>query len=488
MPSVDPAGTATTTPIEPARTRWIALASVGLAQMMLQFNASVVIIALPSAQQSLGIPDTMRAWVLGIYSLAFGGMLMAGGRIVDRFGRKRTMVLAMAGFVISSAVGGAAQSTAMLIAALAAQGVFAAVQNPAQLATITTTFTDPAERGKAFSYYGLINMSGGTVGFLLSGLITDSLGWRWCLFLSVPLGLIALAGAITVLKEGPAGERKPFDVPGAVLVTAAMLALVYGLSEAGKSGWGNGTTIALLAGGAILLVAFIVLQTRVEHPLMPLRVLLDRNRGGANLVMVLISMQILSMNFFLTYFAQNILHFTPAQTGLTFLPLTAGLMLTNQLTGRIATKLRPRLFVLVGMLVYAATFGWLTQVRAEDSYWSTFLPAMFVMGLGIGFMVAPVYSTATGGVDPGDAGAAAGIVSTGRQMGAALGLALFNTIATLTTAGFRSTHPGGDATEVAATVHGYNVAAAWAAGILVFGAIAGFLLMNAPKPDQVRHH
>ncbi|GAA4545567.1 MFS transporter [Amycolatopsis samaneae] len=488
--STDQARTAPGAVTDAARTRWIALAFVGLAQLMLQFNSNVVVIALPSAQQSLSIPDSMRAWVLGIYSLAFGGMLMAGGRIVDRFGRKRTMVLAMAGFVIASAVGGAAQTTMMLIIALAAQGVFAAVQNPAQLATITTTFTDPAERGKAFSYFGLINTAGGTIGFLLSGVITDSLGWRWCLFLSVPLGLIAMIGAMLVLKEGPAGERKPFDVPGAVLVTASMLALAYGLSEAGKHGWGDGTTVGLLIGGLVLLIVFIVLQTKVKHPLMPMRVLLDRNRGGANLVMLLISMQILSMNFFLTYFAQNIKHFTPAETGLTFLPLTAGLLVTNSVVGKIAARFRPRSFVLVGMLVYALAYVWLTQVSAEDSYWSSFLPAMVVMGLGIGCMVAPVYSTATAGVDPGDAGAAGGIVGTGRQMGAALGLALSNTIATLVTSSFLEAHPGDEQARVTATVHGFNVAAAWAAGLLVFGAIVGFLLMNAPKPEpgKAGHH
>lgn len=469
------------------RSRWSVLAVIGIAQLMLQFNSNVIVIALPSAQHALSMPDNIRAWVLGIYSLAFGGMLMAGGRIVDRLGRKRSIVGAMVGFVIASAVGGAAPNATVLIMALALQGAFAAVQNPAQLAILSTSFTDAGQRAKAFSVYSLINMAGGTLGFLASGLITSYLGWRWCLYVSVPLGIVATLGAVFTLEEGPAGERKPFDVPGAVLVTASMLSLVYGLTEAGKNGWDNSGSVGLLVVGAVLLIVFVVLQLRVKNPLMPARVFWDRNRGGADVVMLLISMQILAMNLFLTYFAQNIQHFSAARTGLTFLPLTAGLMVTNSLTGKIAPKVRPRVLVLLGMLVYALAYGLLTQVRADSSYFTSFLPALVLMGLGMGCMVAPLYSAATKGVDPGDAGAAGGIVGTARQMGAALGLALFNTIASLATRSSADSHP--HASAVDATVHGYNVAAGWSAAVLAAGALIGVLLINAPKPprDEAAH-
>jgi EmrB/QacA subfamily drug resistance transporter len=469
-----------------ARNRWLVLAVIGLAQLMLQFNSSIIVIALPSAQHDLAMPDNARAWVLGIYSLAFGGMLMAGGRVVDRVGRKRAIVGAMIGFVIASALGGSASTTWVLVVALALQGAFAAVQNPAQLATMSTSFTDPAVRTRAFAVFSFINLAGGMVGFVLSGIITQAIGWRWCLYVNVPLGIIAIIGAIFVLTEGTSGERKPFDVPGAVLVTASMFALVYGLTDAGKNGWGGGTTIGLLGGGVALLIVFVILQTRVRNPLMPMRIILDRNRGGANLVMFMVSMQILSMNLFFTYFAQSIKHFNQIATGIAILPLTIAILVVNTFVGKVGAKVRTRVWVVTGMLVTAVAFVWFSRISAADSYFTSFLPGLVIMGVGMACLVAPVYSTATAGVDPGDSGAAAGIVSTGRQMGAAIGLALFNTIAATTTSRSAAGSPDAQA-HVDAIVHGYNVASAWAAGLLVVGAIIGGLLINAAKGASAGH-
>lgn len=458
--------------------RWWALGVVGFAQLMLQVNSTVVVIALPTAQRDLGMPDSARAWVLGAYSLAFGGMLMAGGRVVDRLGRKRAIVGAMLGFVLASALAGAAPTTWVLVAALALQGGFAAVQNPAQLATLSTLFTDAAERTRAFAVYSFINLGGSMLGFVGSGLLTQSLGWRWGLYLNVPLGLIGLLGTLLVLPGGVTGARQPFDWPGAVLVTASVVALVYGLSDAA-----GGARIGLLAAGVLLLVVFVVVQTRVAHPLMPPRILLDRNRGGANLVMFLISMQILSMNLFFSYYAQTVEHFTPTETGVAILPLSIGIAGVNAVVGKIGARVRTRVWVVTGMLINAAAFLWFSQIHADADYATSFLPALAIMGAGMACLAAPVYSTATANVAPADSGAASGIVSTGRQLGAALGLALFNAIATTTAA---SAHPATPSARIAATVHGYNVAAGCAAVVLVIGAVVGGLLINAPKPEQTQ--
>ncbi|MFJ9022385.1 MFS transporter [Streptomyces sp. NPDC102259] len=466
--------------------RWWGLVIIALAQLMVVLDATIVNIALPSAQEDLGISDGDRQWVITAYTLAFGGLLLLGGRIADLVGRKRTFVIGLIGFAVASALGGAATGSGMLFGARALQGVFAALLAPSALSLLTTTFTDPKERGKAFGIYGALAGSGAAIGFIVGGLLTEYLDWRWCLYVNVPIAVIAVFGALVLLHDRPGHTEVRLDVPGAVLGCGGLVAIVYGFSEAEPRGWTDPLVLGLFAGGIVLLTAFVWWQTKARVPLLPLHIIKDRNRAGCFLTMGLAIIGMFGLFLFMTYYLQVILGYSPLRTGLAFLPLTVAIIIgSTQISARLMNRVPPRMLMVPGMLLASGGMVILTQMTVDSSYTSEILPALLLMGLGMGLTFMPVFSTATAGVAPHDAGVTSATVNTSQQVGGSIGTALLNTIATTSSTAYVAAHLTGPArrAQVTAegTVHGYTVAIWWAAAILLLaGLVAGLMVTTGP--------
>ncbi|MGW0995409.1 MFS transporter [Streptomyces sp. NPDC002520] len=472
--------------------RWKALVFIALAQLMVVLDATIVNIALPSAQQDLGISDGNRQWVVTAYSLAFGGLLLFGGRIADLWGRKRAFVLGLVGFAAASALGGAATSGSMMFGARALQGVFGALLAPAALSLLAVMFTDVKERAKAFGIYGAIAGGGSAVGFILGGALTEYLDWRWTFFVNIPFAVVAAFGAYFVIRE-PEGSRNrnPLDIPGVLLSTLGLVALVYGFTRAESDGWGDPVTVSLFVGSVVLLLAFVVTEARVRTPLLPLRVVTDRNRGGIYLSLGIAIIAMFGTFLFLTYYLQVVKGFSPIKSGFAFMPMVAGMMIgSTQIGTRLMTRVPARFLMGPGFLVAAAGMLLMTQLEIGSSYASTILPAMVLLGLGMGTAFMPAMSLATLGVEPRDAGVASAMVNTSQQVGGAIGTALLNTIAASATTAYIKDHVAGAATksqqqlvQLQGMVHGYTNAIWFAVGMLVLAALIVLTLVNAGRPD-----
>ncbi|GAA2239201.1 MFS transporter [Streptomyces indiaensis] len=481
--------------------RWWGLVVIALAQLMVVLDATIVNIALPSAQRDLGMSDGNRQWVITAYTLAFGGLLLLGGRIADLVGRKRTFVAGLVGFAAASALGGAAINAGMLFGARALQGAFAAVLAPSALSLLTTTFTDPKERGRAFGIYGALAGSGAAIGFIVGGLLTEYLDWRWCLYVNVPIALVAVLGALALLHDRPGRAGARLDVPGVLLGCGGLVAIVYGFSEAESRGWTDPMVLALFAAGILLLVVFVWWQSRAPMPLLPLHIVRDRNRAGCFLTMALAVIGMFGLFLFMTYYLQAVLEYSPVKTGLAFLPLTAAIIIgSTQISARLLQRVPPRMLMVPGMVLAAGGMVLLTRMTTHSSYASEILPALLLLGLGMGLTFMPVFATATAGVAPHDSGVTSATVNTSQQVGGSIGTALLNTIATTSTATYVTAHLTdlSDRTRVMreGVVHGYTVALWWAAGIMLLaGLIAGLMVTtkapghgaaaDAPVPEQV---
>jgi EmrB/QacA subfamily drug resistance transporter len=449
------------------RRRWLVLLVIGLAQLMVVLDLTIVNVALPSAQGALGFSTDARQWVVTAYALAFGSLLLFGGRLGDLWGRKWMFVAGLVGFAIASAIGGAADSFAMLVAARAVQGVFAALLAPSALGLLTTTFTDPAERGKAFGVFGAIAGGGSALGLLLGGALTQLVSWRLCMFVNLAIALPAIAGALRLIINQPPQRQLRIDVPGAAVASAGLFALVYGFSNAELHGWSATLTIAMLAAAVLLLVCFVVLEARVAEPLLPLRVVRDRARGGAYLALLIGSGAIFSVFLFLTYFLQRTLNMDPVQTGLAFLPLTVGVVLSSTISNiKLVGRFGPRPVMPGGMIICAGALVWLAQLTETSSYFGHVLPALVVLGVGYGATNAPAFFTATGRVERRDAGIAAAMANTSQQVGGAIGAAALSTIFASAVSSDARLHP-----VAIATVHGYSTAFWVAAGTFTAGAL-----------------
>jgi EmrB/QacA subfamily drug resistance transporter len=471
--------------------RWIILGVVAIAQLMVVLDATIVNIALPSAQRSLGFSPVDRQWVVTAYALAFGSLLLFGGRMADLIGRKVTFLGGLIGFAAASAVGGAATSFGMLVAARACQGAFGAFLAPSALSILTTTFSDPKERGKAFGVYGAVAGGGGAVGLVLGGLLTEYLSWRWCLYVNLFFAGIAAVGGALLLKRVPSGRRPRLDVPGVILVSASMFCLVYGFSNAASHSWHAPSTYGFLAVGVVLLAVFAFWQTRAPHPLLPPRVVLDRNRGGAYLAVLIVGAGMFGIFLFLTYYLQLTLRFSPVVTGLAFLPMIAMVIISANLSNIVLMpRVGPKPLVTLGMLLAAVSLVWLTRIGPDSGYAAAVLGPLLVTGAGFGFTIAPSMNTGTFGVDPQDAGVASATLNTGQQIGGSIGTSLLNTLAASATAGYLASHLS-PATLLAgrpsptlitmSLVHGYTHAFWWSAGIFAAGAIVcGTLLRPGP--------
>jgi EmrB/QacA subfamily drug resistance transporter len=471
--------------------RWLILATVALAQLMIVLDLTVVNIALPSAQRSLHFATVDRQWVVTAYALAFGSLLLLGGRLADLLGRKVTFMIGLAGFAIVSAIGGASVSFAMLVTARACQGAFAAIMAPSALSILTNTFQDPRDRGKAFGVFGSIAGAGSAVGLLLGGALTSYLSWRWTLYVNLFFAGLALVGSTVLLKREPARGGQRLDLPGAVLVGGAMFCLVYGLGNAATHSWHTPSTWGFLAAGAAGLVAFAAWQTRAKQPLLPPRVVLSRNRGGAYLAMLFASAGMFGIFLFVTYYLQTTLGYSPVVTGFAYLPMVAVLMATG-IIGQIVLMPRtgPKPLVGLGMLIAATGMVWLTGIGVHSGYASTILGPLLVTALGLGLVIAPAVNTGTYGVAPYDAGVASATISVGQQLGGSIGTALINTLVASATADYLVSHLN-PATAVAghptaalvqqSLVHGYVVGFWWTAAIFAAGAvICGTLLRRGP--------
>ncbi|MGV9905539.1 DHA2 family efflux MFS transporter permease subunit [Streptomyces sp. NPDC003388] len=469
--------------------RWWGLVVIALAQLMVVLDATIVNIALPSAQRELHMSDGDRQWVITAYTLAFGGLLLLGGRIADLVGRKHTFVIGLVGFAAASAVGGAANSSGMLFGARALQGVFAALLAPSALSLLTTTFTDPRERGKAFGIYGALAGSGSAIGFIVGGLLTEYLDWRWCLYVNVPIAAVAVLGAFALLHDRPGHREVRLDVPGAVLGCGGLVAIVYGFAEAEPRGWTDPLVLALFASGAVLLTVFVRWQTRAPSPLLPLHIVRDRNRAGCFLTMMLAVIGMFGLFLFMTYYLQVILGYSPVRAGLAFLPLTAAIIVgSTQISARLLQRAAPRMLMVPGMLLAASGLLLLTRMTVGSSYTGEILPALVLMGLGMGLTFMPVFATATAGVAPRDAGVTSATVNTSQQVGGSIGTALLNTVATTSSAAYLTAHLRGPATRAAVVptgvVHGYTVAISWAAGVVLLAGLVAGLMVTARAPGR----
>jgi EmrB/QacA subfamily drug resistance transporter len=466
--------------------RWLILAVLGIAQLMVVLDATIVNIALPSAQKALHFSDDARQWIVTAYALAFGSLLLLGGRIGDLFGRRRTFVVGLFGFAGASAVGGLAQSFDVLVGARALQGLFGALLAPAALSLLTTTFTDPSERAKAFGIFGAIAGGGSAIGLLLGGVLTEYLSWRWCLYVNLLFAVPAAVGGLTLLHDQIQATRPKIDIPGTLSASAGLFALVYGFTQAESRGWGDTLTLGMLAASAVLLTAFVAIQRRSANPLLPLRVVADRGRGAAYVAIGVTGAGMFGVFLFLTYYLQQTLGFSPVTTGVSFLPMTVSIIAAaTTATARILPRTGPRPIIVTGMTLASAGMVVLTGIGVDTAWATHVLPALILVGLGLGLVMSAAMSTATLGVDPADAGVASAMVNTMQQVGGSIGTALLSTVASSAfTGAIAGARPTPDV-MAAAAVHGYTTAFWYAAVIYSAGAVVCGLLLRRVTAQPV---
>jgi EmrB/QacA subfamily drug resistance transporter len=464
--------------------RFRALAVIVVAQLMIVLDATVTIIALPSAQRALHISIANRQWVLTAYTLAFGGLLLLGGRVADQLGRKRMFILGLVGFAAASALGGLAHDQWMLFGARAIQGAMAAVMAPAALALLTVTFSDASERARAFGIYGAVAGGGSAVGMILGGLLTEYASWRWTLLINAPIAVVTAVAASRHVKESKAGGRRGYDVAGVATVTSGLMALLYGCTRAQTDGWGAPITVALLTAGATLVAAFVVIERRSSHPVLPLRVVLDGNRGGSYLVMGLAGLATFGAFLFLTYYLQQTLQYTPIKTGAALLPVTAGIAAAAGVVGRVLPRIGPRPAIVTGLAVAVGALLWLARIGVHTNYLSHLLAPELALGFGLGFVLTSAASTALIGVDQEEAGVASALLNASEQVSASVGIALLSTIAATATTSYLATHRHTPTLAAAAAVHGYTTGFVVSACLLAVavGITVGLIRGTKPQP------
>jgi EmrB/QacA subfamily drug resistance transporter len=399
------------------------LAVIVACQLMVVLDATVVFVALPKIQHNLHFSPTGLSWVTNAYSLAFGGLLLLGGRTGDLLGRRRVFVAGIALFTLASLVGGFATSAAWLLTARAVQGAGGALAAPSALALIATNFPEGPERNRALSIFSAVSSAGASVGLILGGTLTEWVSWRWVLFINVPVGAVVVLLAPSVLQETER-HRGRLDVAGALTSVGGMVALVYGFIRAADAGWSDGTTLTAFAAGAVLLAAFVTVESRAEQPVVPLRLFADRARSGAYVNMLFIAAAMFGMFFFIVQFLQNSLGLTPLKAGLAFLPMTGLLFTIARLAPRLVPRFGPRRLILTGLPLIGAGTLWLTRLSPGSGYASNVLGPILLFGLGAGLVFLPLTLTILSGVRPEDSGAASGMLQTMQQVGGALGMAV----------------------------------------------------------------
>ena len=451
--------------------RWLILATVCVAQLMIVADVTIVNVALPSAQAELGFSDGLRQWIVTTYALAFGSLLLLGGRLADRFGRRRALIVGFVGFAVASAAGGAAESFGMLVSARAVQGAFAALLAPAALSVLVTTFEDPGERGKALGAFGAVAGAGAAVGLVLGGVLTEALSWRWVLYVNIAFALPAALATLRLLIRQAQARRPSLDLPGAATSTGGLFCLIYGLSAAGSGSWDNPVTIVTLVLACLLMVAFVWIESRAHSPLLPLGLVRDRMRGGSLLAIAVTFGPVVAVLFFVSFYLQQVQGLSPIETGLAFLPQSLTVVPTTILVNaKLVPRVGVRPLLVAGLALIAAGTLWLTQLEPSSSYAGAVLPALFVIGLGLGNIVGSSLVGATSGVRSADSGVASAAVDVATQVGAAVGVAALSTIA------------GAD-TGADASLEGTTDAFLVATAALTVGAVAVGALMQAVTPE-----
>ncbi|HWC86397.1 MAG TPA: MFS transporter [Solirubrobacteraceae bacterium] len=466
------------TSLDTPRAKNLALLLLAMTQFVIVIDASIVNVALPSIGSHLHFSRDDLSWVVNAYTLTFGGFLLLGGRMADLLGRRRMFMLGLVLFSLASLGGGLAQSEGWLIAARAIQGLGGAIVSPAALSILTNTFSEGAERNRALGIWGAVAGAGGAVGVLLGGILTSGLNWRWVLFVNVPIGIAAASLAPRTLPESRSGEQgQAFDIPGAVTVTAGLALLVYGVVQAVNDGWGSTATILRLAGAAVLIALFLVIELRARHPLMPFSIFRLRTLRGANLVGLLIGMALFSMFFFISLYLQDVLGYSAIKTGVSYLPLAVGIIISAGGASVLVTRIGFKPVLIFGLLLIAGGLVWYAQVRAPGgSYLDDVLGPSLLAAFGLGFAFVPVTIAAVTGIRPDEAGLASGLINTSQQVGGALGLAILATVANSRTQSLL--HAGVHNPSIALT-KGFDRAFLVGAGFAVAGAILTAVLISS---------
>ncbi len=463
--------------------RWRALCVIAIAQLMVVLDASIVNIALPSMQTDLGISDADRQWVLTAYTLTFGGLLLLGGRIADFQGRKRMFVVGLIGFAAASLLGGVAQNSAMLFSARALQGAFAALLAPAALSLISVTFTESKERARAFGVFGAISGGGAAIGLIAGGILTEFASWHWTLLVNVPIAIIAVFLAIPFVKESRATGDTKYDIPGAITATAGLVSLVYGITQAESQGWNGTSTLTFMGLGVLLLIVFLVIESRSSHPLLPLRILENRNRGGAYLASFFVGVGLFAMFLFLTYFFQAVMGYTPLTSGLLFLPFSAGIVVSAGVASQLLPRFGPRWVTASGFVLAIVGMTLLLRLSPTSSYAGDILPSLIVMSFGMGLIFVPLSAVSLFAVGNHDAGVASAVLNTSQQIGGSIGVAFLNTIAASATTAYIVSNGLSQPTPDA-LVAGFTRGFLWGAIILAVAGTIWVVLVNMTKKDM----
>ncbi len=468
--------------------RWRTLFVVAISQLMLVLDGSIMNIAIPRAQADLMISDANRQWIITAYTLAFGSLLLFGGRIGDYVGRKKIFIIGLLGFAGASALGGIAANQEMLYSSRALQGVFGALLAPAALAIISETFTVPAERAKAFGVFGAISGGGAAIGLIAGGALTEFFSWRWCLGVNTPIAIIAAILAFKFVHESKADGDKTYDVPGVVTATAGLFSLTYGFNEAATKGWSATSTLSFLAISILLLISFVSIESKVANPMMPLRVVTERNRGGSYLGSLIVGAGLFSMFLFLGLYLQNILGFSPLKSGFAFLPFTAGIIFGAGIASQLLPKFGPKPLMVPGLISASIGLLLLTRITPETAYATHVVPSLLIMSFGMALVFIPLTSTSLHGISGRDTGVASAMVNTSQQIGGSLGTALLSTIAVTASSNYEKANSVAQGDMVGgafAATHGFTVAFQFSAAFLFIGAIVLFFFINVGKESLV---
>jgi EmrB/QacA subfamily drug resistance transporter len=457
--------------------RWAVLALLGTAQLMVVLDSTIVNIALPSAQKDLGFSTDSRQWIVTAYALAFGSLLLLGGKLGDLFGRKWTFIAGLAGFSLASALGGLAQSFGMLVGARALQGMFGALLAPSALSLLTVTFAGAPDRAKAFGIFGAIAGGGASLGLLLGGALTQALSWRWCLYVNLAIAIPTAALSWRVLVNQAQAHRPRIDFPGVVAGSTGLFALVYGFSNAETHSWSAPSTIISLAASVVLLVSFGAIERRTPNPLLPPRIVTDRGRGGAYASIALAGCGVFGVFLFLTYYMQESLGFSPLKTGLAFLPMTGTIVVTSTtVQTKILPRTGPKPLIVGGMTLGIISMLLFTRLAPGAGYADHILPGLVIIGFGLGAIFAPSFGTATLGVARNEAGIASAMVNTSQQVGGSVGTALLSTLFASSAASYARDHIHLADVRGIALIHGYTTAFWWAAGIFGVGLLVALVV------------
>ncbi|MBK5219650.1 MAG: MFS transporter [Thermoleophilia bacterium] len=460
-----------TDPAEARDKRWIALILLCAAQFVVVLDASIVNVALPTIGEALNFTESQLPWVVNAYVLTFGGFLLLGGRLADLLGRRRIFMAGLILFAIASLFGGLATNSGQLIAARAVQGLGGALLSPAALSIVATTFRDGAERNKALGIWGAVAGSGGAAGVLLGGVLTDGLGWEWVLWVNVPIGIAAAAIAPSLIAESrDENEVRHFDVAGALTITVGLSAFVFALVDANEVGWGSTQTILTLLGAAVMLAAFVVIETRSRAPLVPFSIFRIRTITGANVVGLLVGASLFSMFFFISLYMQQVLGYSAIKAGLSYLPLAISIILSAGIASQLVTKVGFKPILAGGMALIAAGLIWFSQISVDGTFLGDILGPSLLAAVGLGFAFVPVTIAAVSGIEDREQGLASGLINTSQQIGGALGLAILAAVSSSVT---------GNSLDPKVLTEGFQDAFLVGAAFAILGLLATLFLIRS---------